>query len=138
MFISVRSPGGKLVTLVVAENATALDVLHSEHLAEWPVPNFDEYTPVVVKRAKSGERIFLPAEMCADHPLSNLHAMMPGSLLQISWSMDGNIHIWVTYPKKGETYVLGKDCDPTVGVGTTDWHSLERPSGPPARLDRGL
>mmetsp|Transcript_11845 Transcript_11845/g.14086 ORF Transcript_11845/g.14086 Transcript_11845/m.14086 type:complete len:105 (-) Transcript_11845:292-606(-) len=103
MLISVRSPGAKIVTLVVSETASALDVLRDEHLKEWPVPKFHEASAVVVKRATTGDRIFLSADVYANSPLTNLNALLPGCVLQLSWSMDGNIHIWVAYPELGET-----------------------------------
>mmetsp|Transcript_30902 Transcript_30902/g.42828 ORF Transcript_30902/g.42828 Transcript_30902/m.42828 type:complete len:106 (+) Transcript_30902:218-535(+) len=103
MFIRVRSRGGGLtVTLVVADDASAHEVLHDPHLTEWPVPDFNEDVPVVVKRASTGERIFLDPEQTAVDPLQNLNILCPESILELSWSQDGNIHVWVSYPELGE------------------------------------
>eukprot|EP00240_Pyramimonas_obovata_P011520 CAMPEP_0118932192 /NCGR_PEP_ID=MMETSP1169-20130426/9447_1 /TAXON_ID=36882 /ORGANISM="Pyramimonas obovata, Strain CCMP722" /LENGTH=107 /DNA_ID=CAMNT_0006874811 /DNA_START=169 /DNA_END=492 /DNA_ORIENTATION=+ len=107
MFIRVRSRGGGLtVMLVVPDDSSAYDVLHDPHLVDWPVPDFAEDIPLVVKRATSGERIFLDPELCSTmSPLSKLSACCPQSILELSWSQDGNVHVWVSYPNEGEVKV---------------------------------
>mmetsp|Transcript_13583 Transcript_13583/g.26103 ORF Transcript_13583/g.26103 Transcript_13583/m.26103 type:complete len:106 (-) Transcript_13583:302-619(-) len=103
MYIRVRScGGGKTVTLVVHDSSSAYDVLHDPHLREWPVPEFYPETPVVVKHAATGQRIFQYPELNACDTLSSLFVDCPGSLLELSWSQDGNIHVWVSYPSDGE------------------------------------
>jgi len=38
------------VMLVVPDDSSAYDVLHDPHLVDWPVPDFAEDIPLVVRR----------------------------------------------------------------------------------------
>lgn len=103
MFIRVRSRGGEqTATLVTPDTVSAYDVLHDPHLAGWPVPDFARDVPIVVKRAVSGERIFLHPQLEACDPLSGIAEACPGCLMELSWSQDGYIHLWLSFPDEGE------------------------------------
>ena len=39
------------VMLVVPDDSSAYDVLHDPHLVDWPIPDFAEDTPLVVRSA---------------------------------------------------------------------------------------
>mmetsp|Transcript_10881 Transcript_10881/g.18634 ORF Transcript_10881/g.18634 Transcript_10881/m.18634 type:complete len:97 (-) Transcript_10881:577-867(-) len=85
MFIRVRSRGGgATVMLVVPDDSSAYDVLHDPHLVDWPIPDFAEDTPLVVKRATSGERIFIEPAFSTSTPLCNLDVSCPNSIMELS------------------------------------------------------